>query len=102
MSLPIRFLPEAKAEFDNAVDWYEKQRTGLGNSFLDRVRDVLQRISANPRLHAAVYLDVRKAVVRRFPYVVLYREDQGEVLVVSVFHTSRDPAVWQKRVSSGS
>ena len=99
MSLPIRFLPEAKAEFDDAVDWYQQQRTGLGTAFLTRVRDVLQRISANPRLHAVVYLDVRKAVVQRFPYIVLYREDQGEVLIVSVFHTSRDPAAWQKRVS---
>jgi hypothetical protein len=33
-----------------------------------------------------------------FPYIVLYREDQGELVVVSVFHTSRDPADWQSRV----
>jgi plasmid stabilization system protein ParE len=98
MSLPVRLLPEAKAEFDAAADWYEQQRPGLGVDFVARVRDVLDRVAANPRLHAVVYQDVRKAVVSRFPYVVLYREEPGEVLVVAVFHTSRDPADWQARV----
>ncbi len=72
MSLPIRLLPEARDEFDAAVDWYEQQSSGLGSTFLDRVRDVFGRISANPQLHGFVYQDVRKAVVRKFPYVVLY------------------------------
>jgi toxin ParE1/3/4 len=58
---------------------------------------VLRRIAAQPRLHAAVYQDVRKAVVSRFPYIVLYREEPGEVVVISVFHTSRDPSEWQLR-----
>ena len=39
----------------------------------------------------------RKAVVSRFPYVVLYREEAGEVVVISVFHTARDPSIWQSR-----
>jgi plasmid stabilization system protein ParE len=98
MSLPIRLLPEARAEFDAATDWYELQRPGLGVDFVARVREVLRRIAANPRLHGVVYQDVRKAVVTRFPYIVLYREEPGEVVVVSVFHTSRDPSVWQSRV----
>jgi plasmid stabilization system protein ParE len=98
MSLPIRLLPEARAEFDNDVDRYELQQPGLGLDFVAKVRDVFRRIAANPRLHAVVYRDVRKAVVKRFPYIVLYREDAGEVIVVSVFHTSRDPADWQTRV----
>src|SRR5262245_52810411 len=98
MSPPIRFLPEARDEYDQAADWYEQQRPGLGVDFIARVREVLQRIAANPRIHGVVYQDVRKAVVRRFPYVVLYREDQGEVVVISVFHTSRDPSIWQSRV----
>ena len=62
-----------------------------------RIRDVFTRIAANPRLHGTVYHDVRKAVVGRFPYVVLYREDAGEVVVIAVFHTSREPSIWQSR-----
>ncbi len=98
MSLPIRLLPEARAEFDAAVDWYERQRPGLGGAFVDRVRDVLDRISATPRMHSAVYQGVRKAVVKQFPYVVLYQEEPTEVIVVAVFLTARDASVWQSRV----
>lgn len=68
MNLAIRFLPEAKAEFDAATDWYEQQRAGLGTDFVARVRAVLSRIAADPQAHAAVYGDVRKVVVRQFPY----------------------------------
>ena len=98
MSLPVRFLPEAREEFDQATDWYAACGTALGLDFVARVRDVIRRLAANPKMHAVVHGDVRKAVVSRFPYVVLYREDAGELIVVSVFHTSRDPADWQGRV----
>jgi plasmid stabilization system protein ParE len=98
MSLPVRLLPEARDEFDAVVDWYDQQQPGLGADFVARVRDVISRVAANPKLHAAVYQDVRKAVVTKFPYIVLDREEAGELLVVAVFHTSRDPADWQSRV----
>jgi plasmid stabilization system protein ParE len=98
MSLPIRLLPEAQRVFDDAVDWYEQRQAGLGVDFVARVREVMNRIAANPKLHAAVYGDVRKALVARFPYIVLYREEAGEVVVIAVFHTSRDPSIWQSRI----
>ena len=95
--LPIRLLPEAKDEFDAAVDWYEQQRPGLGTAFLERVRETFARIASNPQLHAAVHQDVRRAVVRKFPYGVLYKEEAGEIVVVAVFHSARDPNIWQGR-----
>lgn len=97
MSLPIIFLDEARGEFDEAYDWYEGQRAGLGEAFADAVQPILDRISAMPRMHAAVLGDVRKAVVQRFPYCVYYREEATCVRVLSVFHTSRDPSIWQSR-----
>jgi len=97
MSLPVRFLPEARDEYDSAADYYEQQQAGLGVDFIARVREVLQRTSANPKLHGTVYQDVRKGVVRRFPYIVLYREEAGEIIVIAVFHTARNPAIWQSR-----
>jgi plasmid stabilization system protein ParE len=97
MSLPVRLLPEARAEFDDAADRYEQQRPGLGVDFVARVRAVLDQIAANPKLHATVYGDVRKAVVSQFPYIVLYREDPSEVVVIAEFHTARDPSAWQSR-----
>jgi plasmid stabilization system protein ParE len=98
MSWSIQLLPEAEAEFDGAAGWYEDEADGLGEDFVDRVQAVFDRITANPRIHQKVFGSVRKAVVRRFPYVVIYQETGSEVLVISVFHTSRDPKEWQRRI----
>jgi plasmid stabilization system protein ParE len=98
VNLPIVLLPEAQAEFDQGVDWYEQQRPGLGQDFIDSIRDVTNRISATPEAHAITYKDVRQAVVRRFPYNVLYRVETDRIVVVAVFHTSRNPKDWQGRV----
>ncbi len=97
VSLPVILLPEARAEFDEAYDWYEGRRAGLGEAFADQVQRVLDRIAAMPRLHAAVLGEVRKAVVARFPYCVFYREEASCVRVLAVFHSSRDPRTWQSR-----
>ncbi len=97
MKKAVRLLPEARVEFNAATDWYEQQRAGLGTKFVAQVREVLGRITTDPERHAMVYLDVRKVLVPKFPYVVLYRDDLTEVLVISVFHTSRDPSIWKSR-----
>ncbi|HET6572421.1 MAG TPA: type II toxin-antitoxin system RelE/ParE family toxin [Fimbriiglobus sp.] len=98
MSLPVVLRDEAQTEFDEAFDYYEGQRSGLGVTFVERVQKVFDRIAANPKLHAVALADVRKAVVTGFPYCVYYRPDDTRVEVLSVFHTSRDPSIWQRRV----
>jgi plasmid stabilization system protein ParE len=98
MSLPLAFLPEARAEFDQDADWYEKRQPGLGRRFTFAIDAVLARIAKHPRVHRIVLEDVRKAVVSGFPYCIYYREEAGKLVVVSIFHTSRDPKRWQERV----
>lgn len=98
MSLPVVLRSATQLEFDEAFDWYEQQRPGLGQDFVDKVQAVFDRIAANPKLHSVVLQDVRKAVVKRFPYCVYYREEANQVVVLAVFHSKRDPRVWQARV----
>ena len=74
-----------------ATDRYEAQRAGLGVTFVTKTRGALGRIAAHLQPHAPAYLDIRKAVLPKVPYVILDREEPGEVIVVSVFHTSRGP-----------
>jgi plasmid stabilization system protein ParE len=97
VNLPIVLRAEAEGEFDEAFDWYEAQRAGLGAAFVAEVQRVFDRIAANPLLHGIVLADIRKAVVRRFPYCVFYRPHTDRVEVIAVFHTSRDPSIWQGR-----
>ena len=98
MSLPVVVRDEAQAEFDEAFDYYEAQRAGRGVHFADRVQQVFDRIAANPKMHPVVFADIRKAVVARFPYCVFYRAGATRVEVIAVFHTRRDPSIWQGRV----
>ncbi len=73
MSLPVVLRPEARAEFDEAFDWYEQRRPGLGVDFVVHVQEILDQIGDTPELYAQVFQDIRRAVVRRFPYSVFYK-----------------------------
>jgi plasmid stabilization system protein ParE len=97
MTLPVVLSVEAQDEFDEAADWYEQQ-AGLGSDFTLAVREVLLRLAGVPLSHQVVYKDVRRAVVRKFPFNVYYRVEPDRVTVVAVFDTRRDPAIWQGRV----
>ena len=61
MTFSIVLRPEARAEFDEAFDWYEQRRAGLGAEFAERVHAAFRQISVMPELHAVVHKDVRKA-----------------------------------------
>ncbi|MBN8443580.1 MAG: type II toxin-antitoxin system RelE/ParE family toxin [Thauera sp.] len=93
----ILFRPQARAEFDAAGDWYEAELRGLGEAFLDAVEAQLSRIATNPLLYPAVYRDVRKAALKRFPYCIYFRLRGDTVVVLAVFHTSRNPESWKRR-----
>lgn len=98
MSLPVVLRAEAEAEFDEAFDFHENARPGRGVRFADRVRRVLRRIAVRPLAHRVVMADLRRAVVPKLPYCVYYRADAIRVEVLAVFHTSRDPSIWQGRI----
>lgn len=97
MSLPVALRRRAQNEFDDAVDWYERQRPGRGARFAVAVQRVLGNIAAAPERFPAVYDDVREAAVLRFPYAIYYRIDPARITVIAVFHAARDPADWQSR-----
>jgi len=98
MSTAIHFLRVARREFDDAADWYDQHAGGKGPAFTAAVRQTLDLIAGNPQLYAEVQDDVRAAPVHGFPYCVYYRSDPDQIVVLAVFHNSRDPAVWQSRV----
>ena len=91
------FRPEVREELDDAYSWYEAQQSGVGDDFLICVDETMTRILQMPESYPVIYRDVRRAVVRRFPYAVYYRIVSEGTLVIAIFHGSRDPKVWQKR-----
>ncbi len=98
MMRSIIFRQEARLEFDDAFDWYERQRPGLGVDFDACVRETFQRIVKNPELHEQVLPGLRRATVHRFPYSVYYTSDSRSIVVIAVFQGNRDQRVWQSRI----
>lgn len=96
MSYGIGLSSEAQVEYDEAIDWYDLHGA-KGAAFEAAVEWQFDRLRANPRIHQQVYGTVRRAVVFKFPYAIYYRIRSRRVEVISVFHTSRDPAIWQAR-----
>jgi plasmid stabilization system protein ParE len=97
MSLLIDFRLEAQAEFDEAFDWYEEQQPGLGVNFVNIVTNILEQISFMPQSCTIVFKDVRRAVVPKFPYSILYKIEANNIVVIAVFHSKRNPKIWQQR-----
>src|SRR5262245_20942034 len=93
----IVFRREAAAELESSWLWYENERRGLGDEFLKSVDDTLARIQNAPDSYQVVQRDIRQLMVPRFPFAIYYSFAADEIVILSVFHCSRDPAKWQSR-----
>ena len=99
MSLPVIFKSVARFEFDEAVAWYEGERTGLGEEFKLEVKSALQRALANPELFQRVRGRAQRIRLRRFNKYAIYFAIKDDVFsILSVFHGSRNPAELRRRL----
>ncbi len=95
---PAVFLEEAEEELLTAASYYEHQAAGLGRSFIAEVRRATQFIERFPELAPALRGEVRQKNLRKFPYSVLYLEEQGQLTVVALMHQRRRPDYWTGRI----
>ncbi|MCA9776942.1 MAG: type II toxin-antitoxin system RelE/ParE family toxin [Candidatus Eremiobacteraeota bacterium] len=96
----VRFLPEAKDEFVEAAKFYERREEGLGDRFLDELENCLERITSQPSLGNVVTRALRRRILRKFPFSVIYAHEEKSIVVVAVAHTSRKPGYWKSRKES--
>ena len=61
------------------------------------VAEMIEKISRSPHLYPVVYKNIRRALVRRFPYGIFYLQHENGIVVLAVFHEKRHPEEWQKR-----
>ena len=95
MDLILR--PAAAADVEEAFSWYERQRPRLGEEFLESVNAGLREIAAYPLRQAILFRDVRRYLVKRFPYALFYRVYPNAIVVVACMHGRRDPLRWRER-----
>jgi plasmid stabilization system protein ParE len=95
--MTFRFHPEAERELREAVEYYEDIEPGLGYDLSVEVYSAVQRALAYPLAWPVLDGDIRRALVRRFPYGVLYSEEQGALLIIAVMNLHRAPGYWKDR-----
>jgi plasmid stabilization system protein ParE len=90
-------LPAAEADIADAALWYEQRSPGLGREFLHALDAVLAEIARAPERYPLVHREVRRALLRRFPYGVFFLASPDRTTVIACLHARRDPRVWQER-----
>ena len=98
MVAELIIAPEAEQDMIDAYAWYEDRQSGLGEELLSCVDACIELIRRVPEMYSTVHANYRRALPRRFPYAVFYEYANGTITVYGIFHTSRDPAKWRKRL----
>lgn len=103
MNKSLRLDGEAGDEIEAAAAWYHARRPELGGDFLAAVRDAFTRIPETPSAWALVpgippHLGVRRFLLRRFPFSIVYIELEAEIRVLAVAHGHREPGYWRRRI----
>ena len=95
--MSFSFHPEAEEELNNAIDYYEEIESGLGYDFALEVYSAIKRSDEFPKAWAELTENIRRSLVRRFPYGILYSEEQNGIYILSVMNLHRKPKYWQHR-----
>ena len=97
MSVRLVVRPEAEAELFAARDWYDNQRVGLGQEFVNEVRETVSEVATRPLTFPKVHGEMRRAILRRFPYGVFFRIVTDEIIILGIIHGRRHPRQWRSR-----
>ena len=97
--MQILFHPDAQGELNRAISHYEGSEPGLGYQFAIEIVAAVERIKANPGIWPVLDDQVRRCLVHRFPYGVIYSVDEqkSELLILAVMHLHRQPGYWSER-----
>ena len=99
MSYTVDFRKEAQKDILEAITWYEERREGLGDELFIAIENAKHFIAQNPYHYEDKYKGIRKAITKRFPYILYYWiESESQVLVYAVLHMKRSPGKWKKRL----
>lgn len=94
-----RLTPEAELDLVEAIRWYDQRDPEIGDDFLRRVYQCITSLEKNPRLYPLVHRHMRRALVSRFPFQILYEIETEEIVIYAIYHSARDPEAWKRRVT---
>ena len=94
----VEFHPDAQSEFISAAQFYERQTEGLGLDFIATVQRAYERLPEFPRSGAPFGRRLRRLLVPKFPYGLLYRVEPERIYIITVMHLHRRPRYWRSRL----
>ena len=100
--IAYRFLQPAEEEMIEAAQFYEAAASGLGRDFLDDLQHGINHLHQHPNLGHSVAHSLRRLLLHRFPFSLIYSVDIEGVLIVAVAHHGRRPGYWKNRVRTNS
>jgi plasmid stabilization system protein ParE len=98
--MEIRFLTLANREVDDAVQWYEAREEDLSREFLDELDRVVRLIRLYPYAAVEIEPEVRRFLLARFPYSLIYGIDEKTIVVIGLAHQHRKPDYWADRIEN--
>jgi plasmid stabilization system protein ParE len=101
MKYTLVFSELASEDLTEILGYYKEQDvSGLNKRFIESISHTLKRIEVNPELYPFAYKSIRRALLKTFPYKILYYIDEvlTEVHIIGVIHQSRDPKIWRNRL----
>jgi hypothetical protein len=93
MTYTLQFIPEIEEDVIKSYIWYESKSRGLGEDFLRMFYVSANEISSNPLLYPKVYQDIRRRLLRRFPFAIYFKIEEDRIIVFGLFHCARNPQV---------
>jgi plasmid stabilization system protein ParE len=94
----VHFLDPAKEELKEAVAYYDRKRTSLGDAFAADLAETIEKILMAPGAGSLLAPSVRRRRTSRFPYGVVYTVRGEELIIIAVMHLHRKPGYWQGRL----
>jgi plasmid stabilization system protein ParE len=98
MSRVLVIEPEAEAEIAESADWYEERNPVARTGFLSALDRSLHLIRERPEQYQIVHRQTRRALLDGYPYALFYKVTESQIIIVSCFHTSRNPKSWRDRL----
>lgn len=90
MSWLLLVRPEAGRDLAAARDWYDRQRAGLGDEFLDEIAVAMRTLEHEPERERFYHRNFRRMLLRRFPHKIFYQVIGRRVVVFRVLHAKQE------------
>ncbi|NOQ36591.1 MAG: type II toxin-antitoxin system RelE/ParE family toxin [Methylococcaceae bacterium] len=95
--MEIKFHSRAEAELDDGYDYYQQQKPNLEKKFIREIHAAIQSIRRNPEAWQIIEGNIRRCLVKRFPYGIVYQISEKEVFIIAIANLHREPNYWKYR-----